>query len=157
MERWGLDDFSLKSVCWVQVIYTEVDLTLNCAKHSDFNRRAVHTRNLLIDSVWLILSLLADMTFTGLMYACQVAQSCLTLCDPMDCSPLGSFFHGILQARILEWVAISFSRESSQPTDWTHRSNPRLLHFLHWQGNSLPTVVIGIVIYKEWLFPSLYS
>ena len=37
------------------------------------------------------------------------------LCDPMDCSPPGSFIHGILQARILEWVAISFSRGSSQP------------------------------------------
>ena len=37
------------------------------------------------------------------------AQSCLTLCDPMDCSTPGSFVHGILQARILEWVAISFS------------------------------------------------
>ena len=39
-----------------------------------------------------------------------VAQSCLTLCIPMDCSPPGSFVHGILQARILEWVAISFSK-----------------------------------------------
>ena len=44
-------------------------------------------------------------------------QSCLTLCDAMDCSPLGSSDHGILQARILEWVAISFSRGSSQPRD----------------------------------------
>ena len=43
----------------------------------------------------------------------EVAQSCPTLCDPMDCSPPGSSVHGILQARILEWVAISFSRESS--------------------------------------------
>ena len=43
-----------------------------------------------------------------------VAQSCLTLCDPMDCSPPGSTVHGILQARILEQVAISFSRGSSQ-------------------------------------------
>ena len=39
-----------------------------------------------------------------------VAQSCLTLCDPMDCIPPGSSVHGILQARTLEWVAISFSR-----------------------------------------------
>ena len=39
-----------------------------------------------------------------------VTQSCLTLCDPMDCSPLGSYVHGVLQARILEWVATSFSR-----------------------------------------------
>ena len=38
----------------------------------------------------------------------EVAQSCPTLCDPVDCSPPGSSVHGILQARILEWVAISF-------------------------------------------------
>ena len=44
-----------------------------------------------------------------------VAWSCLTLCDPMDCSPTGSSVHGILQARILKWVASSFSRVSSQP------------------------------------------
>ena len=43
-----------------------------------------------------------------------VTQSCLTLCDPMDCSPPGSSVHGILQARIVEWVAISFPRGSSQ-------------------------------------------
>ena len=48
-----------------------------------------------------------------------VAQSCLTLCDPVDCSPPGSSVHGILQARTLEWVAISFSRGSSQPRDRT--------------------------------------
>ena len=39
----------------------------------------------------------------------EVAQSCLTLCDPMDCSPPGSSIHGIFQARVLEWVAIAFS------------------------------------------------
>ena len=43
-----------------------------------------------------------------------VAQLCPTLCDTMDCSPPGSSVHGILQARILEWVAIPFSRLSSQ-------------------------------------------
>ena len=48
-----------------------------------------------------------------------VAQLCLTLCDPMNCSPLGSSVHGILQATILEWFAIPFSRESSQPRDRT--------------------------------------
>ena len=47
----------------------------------------------------------------------EVAQSCPTLCDPMDCSPPGSSVHGIFQARVLEWVAISFSRGSSQPRD----------------------------------------
>ena len=49
-------------------------------------------------------------------------QSCSTLSDPVDCSPPGSSVHGILQARILEWVAISFSRGSSQPRDRTHVS-----------------------------------
>ena len=48
-----------------------------------------------------------------------VTQSCPTLCDPMDCSPPGSSVHGILQARILEWVAISSSRGSSRPKDQT--------------------------------------
>ena len=45
----------------------------------------------------------------------EVTQSCLTLWDPVDCSPPGSSIHGILQARILEWVAISFSKGSSWP------------------------------------------
>ena len=48
-----------------------------------------------------------------------VTQSCLTLCHPVDCSPPDSSVHGILQVRILEWVAIPFSRGSSQPRDWT--------------------------------------
>ena len=53
----------------------------------------------------------------------EVAQSCPTLCDPMDCSPPGSSVHGIHQARILEWIAISFSRGSSQPRDRTQVSH----------------------------------
>ena len=48
-----------------------------------------------------------------------VTQLCPTLCDPMDCKRPGSFVHGILQARILKWVTIPFSRGSSQPRDWT--------------------------------------
>ena len=50
----------------------------------------------------------------------KVAQSCLTLCDPMDCSPPGSSVHGIFQARIPEQVAVPFFRGSSQSRDWTH-------------------------------------
>ena len=52
----------------------------------------------------------------------SVAWSCPALCDPMDCSPLGSCVCGILQARTLEWVAISSSRGSSRPRDGTHVS-----------------------------------
>ena len=49
----------------------------------------------------------------------EVAQSCSTFCNPMDCSPPGFSIHGIFQARILEWVAVSFSRRSSWPRDRT--------------------------------------
>ena len=52
----------------------------------------------------------------------EVAQLCPTLCDPMDCSLSGSSVHGLLQARILEWVAISFSRGCSQTRDRTRVS-----------------------------------
>ena len=57
----------------------------------------------------------------------KVNHACLfshvqSFCDPMDCSPPGSSVHGIFQARILEWVAISSSRGSSQPRDQTHIS-----------------------------------
>ena len=52
----------------------------------------------------------------------KVTQLCQILCNPMDCSLPGSFIHGIFQARILEWVAISFSRGSSRPRDRTRVS-----------------------------------
>ena len=52
----------------------------------------------------------------------EVAQSCPTLCDPVDCDLLGFSVHGILEARILEWIAISFPRGSSQPRDQTQVS-----------------------------------
>ena len=53
----------------------------------------------------------------------SVTQSCLTLCDPKDCSLSGSFVHGILQARILAWVTIPSSRGSSQPRYQTQVSH----------------------------------
>jgi len=62
---------------------------------------------------------------TNYMRVCVHAQSCPTLGNPMDCSPPGSSVHGISQARILEWVAISFFRGSSLPDQESHSS---LLH-----------------------------
>ena len=59
---------------------------------------------------------------TAAAVAAKSLQSCSTLCDPMDCRLPGSPIHGISQAIILEWVAISFSRGSSQPKDRTHIS-----------------------------------
>ena len=61
-----------------------------------------------------------------------VAQLWLTLCDPMDCSLPGSSVWGILQARILEWVAFSFSRTSSQPRDRTWVSSMASRFFTIW-------------------------
>ena len=62
---------------------------------------------------------------------CLAAQSCLTICDPIDCSLPGSSVHGILQARILKWVAIPFSKGSSQARDRTQVSCT--------EADSLPT------------------
>ena len=61
-----------------------------------------------------------SMLLLSLLSLSLVTQSCPGLCNSMDCSLLGSSIHGISQARILEWVAISFSRQSSQPRDWSH-------------------------------------
>ena len=67
-----------------------------------------------------------------------VAQLCLTLCDPMDCSPAGSSVQGILQARMLEWVAISFSRESSALRDQAWVSCRQILYCLSHQESTVP-------------------
>ena len=69
----------------------------------------------------------------------KLLQLCPTLCYPMDCSPPGSSVHGILQARILEWVAMTSFRGSSRTKDRTHIS----LTLLHWQAGSLPVVLPG--------------
>ena len=61
-----------------------------------------------------------------------VWESCLTLCDPRDYSPLGSSVHGILQAGILEWVAMPFSRGSSWPRDQTQVSCTAGKFFTIW-------------------------
>ena len=65
-------------------------------------------------------------------------QLCLSLCDPVDCSPLSFSVNGILQARILEWVSRLFSKGSSRPRDGTHISCSQ-----HWQAVSLPLVPPG--------------
>ena len=63
---------------------------------------------------------------------CLDAQSCPTRCDPIDCSLPGSFVRGILQARILEWVAMPSSRGSSQPWDQTQVSHTASRFFTVW-------------------------
>ena len=76
-----------------------------------------------------------------------VAKSCLTLCDPLGYNPPGSSVHRIFQARILEWVAISFSRGSSRPRDrtWVFRITGRC--FTLWATREAP---MGISLSKLW-------
>ena len=68
------------------------------------------------------MGLSANIRGEGACMCAKAFQSCPTLCYPMDCHPQGSSVHGILQARILEEVAMPFSRRSSQPRDRIHIS-----------------------------------
>ena len=81
---------------------------------------------------------------TTCFFVCVRDLSCLTLCNPMDCSLPGSSVHGSFKARILEWVAISYSRGSSQPSDRTH---VYYVGILHWQVDSLPLHHLGSPTY----------
>ena len=82
----------------------------------------------------------ADIHF--LVHACQVISVMKTLCNPMDCSPPGPSVHGVLQARIQEWVVMPSSRGSSWLRDLTW-SNLHLLALLHWQVDSLLLAPLG--------------
>ena len=88
-----------------------------------------HTHYICIQTYMLIYLLLMSI----IMYmVCIPAQSCPTLCDVVNCSLLGSSVHGILQATIPEWVAVSFSRGYSWPRNWTGVS----CNSVHWQLDS---------------------
>ena len=74
--------------------------------------------------------------------ACSVPQSCLALCDPMDDSPPGFSAHGVFHTRILEWVAIFYSRGSSRPRDWTRifcNGRRILYHCVTWKAKVIAT------------------
>ena len=78
------------------------------------------------------------------VFPCMHALACPTLCHPMDCNPLGSSVHGIILARILEWVAIPYSRGFSRPRDRTYISwgscldRQILYHWATWEVPSFP-------------------
>ena len=87
----------------------------------------------------------------------EIAQSCPTLCDPMDCSPPGSSIHGILQARVLEWGAISFSRGSSWPRDQTQVSRIAGWCFNLWATWKAPQKQTKSILNYYDFYPSLYD
>ena len=76
--------------------------------------------------------------------------SCVWLCNPIDCSPPGSSVHGILQARILEWVSIPFSRWSSRPRDWTQvvsLTSPALANRFFTTNSTWECIILIPLIY----------
>ena len=90
-------------------------------------------------------------------YVCaQSLPSCPTLCDPMNRSLLASSVHGILQVRILEWIAISFSRESFRPRDWTYISSVGrwiLYHWVTWKAQEiLVSTSTGEKVEAQWRY-----
>ena len=91
-------------------VYTYIDV------QAEF-RKGRGTRNQIANIHWIIRT--ASGIQKSICVCVLVAQPCLTLCDPTDCSPPGFSVHGILQPRILEWIAIPFSRGTSQPRDWS--------------------------------------
>ena len=84
----------------------------------------------------------------------SVAQSCPTLCDPVDCSPPSSSVHGILQARVLEWVAISFSRGFSWPRDRTQVSHiaGRCFNLIQGWSKRKPLIMADLIYPPNKLF-----
>ena len=76
----------------------------------------------------------------------KLLQWCLTLCNSMDHSPPGSSVHGILQARILEWVAIPFSRGSSWLRDWIRVSVSSIGMWTLYYWHHLESLIIGIIV-----------
>ena len=77
----------------------------------------------------------------------EVAQSCLTLRDPLDCSPPGSSIHGIFQARVLEWGAIAFSQKCSEVTFI------KVLIVYHNHGLLLGLLRIRLQLLLNFIFP----
>ena len=82
-----------------------------------------------------------------------VAQSFSTLCDSMDCSPTVSSVHEILHAKVLEWVAISFSRGSSQPKDWAQVSCIAGRFFTNWINRETPLFLLSRCNIKSFCLP----
>ena len=98
------------------------------------------------------------------VYIDVLSCSCPTLCDSMNCSLPGSSVHGILQARTLEWVAISYSRGSSQPMDQTHVSciscigRQILYHCATWEApqGSHSYCLLSVILLSPLAIPSSY-
>ena len=103
-----------------------------------------------IDKLWFILLSLMNMLKEGCMNV-KLPQSCTTVCDPIDCSPPGSSIHEILQARILQWVAMPSSRESSWPRiEPTYLMSPALAGGFFTTSATSVQFTHSVVSYSLW-------
>ena len=108
----------------------------SCALGKTSRKRMKHLLNVYLIYTFYLPHVLSLTFFVSLHYGSEVkvlvAQSCPTLCDPMDCRQPDSSVSGILQARILEWIASSSSRGSSWPRDWIWVSHVAGRFFTIW-------------------------
>ena len=107
--------------------------------------------------------------YTLCVHTLCVTQSCLTLWNPMNCSPPGSSVYWIFQARMLEWVAISYSMRSFRPRDWTPIScidrwlfttelpGKSLLHYNCNYLSGKQTAIYVHTLISQWIFPNIKS
>ena len=91
------------------------------------------------------------------VYSVLVAQLCPTLCDPMGCSPPASSVHGILQARILEWVAIPFFCRSFWPRDWLRVSSTAGGFFTIWASREAQVLFWSFCGFKKKFFCRVFA
>jgi len=89
-----------------------------------------------------------DKSETNLDFVFQLVSHVRLFCDPMHCSPPGSSVHGVSQARVLEWAAISFSRGSSWPRDQTHISYIGRQILYHWTTREALILVLETEIFR---------
>ena len=148
------------SVCKGPLMCWRKGEKLQCVAENILNRRSAGDqcwRGRQGLDLWFPRKVILPWVYLGYLLDCKCAQSCMTLCNPMDCSLPGSSVLGISQARMLEWVAISYTRVSSQPWDWSCISCVScigrwiLYHCTTWEA---PIIRIFLGKYSEASFSS---
>ena len=137
----SMEIFSKLRPLWVANLVTWVCVTLD----NDYCYWRILVLVTLVSIIYLI------MVVRSLNLNKWKCWSCLSLCDPVDYSPPGSCVHGILQARILEWVSIPFPRRSSWARDWTPVSPISGRFFTIWGTRKTPNLSKTCLLYLLYL------